>query len=233
MRILVSGPTVYSRCVSTFLLTITKATNATASAPISLKKSQLFPAWNPQRSRSLIRSSGVVFRAVLHSKITRFLPPSNRARPPTRRSVRNIFEPWASPSSPDVIARWKNSLDKPRVLIVSEAFGRKFYPGQNPIGQRIKYGSADSKNPWMEIVGVVGNVKFKSFRQDPDAQPVFYGPLLQSEVIINMSVIVRTRSDPHLVRPAFRSGAHGPIRTRRHLASTRHSRAAGVLSAGP
>ncbi|MGH9747502.1 MAG: ABC transporter permease [Candidatus Acidiferrales bacterium] len=89
-----------------------------------------------------------------------------------------------------------DTLDKPRVVMVSEAFARKFYPGENPLGKRIKYGRADSKNPWMEIVGVTGNIKFNSLRQDSSAEPVFYGPLLQSEVIINMSVIVRTRIAP-------------------------------------
>jgi putative ABC transport system permease protein len=84
--------------------------------------------------------------------------------------------------------------DAPRVVMVSEAFARRFWPGENPIGKRIKYGPADSTQPWMEVVGVVGNIKFESLRQDPDAQPVFYGPLLQSEVIENMSVIVRTRA---------------------------------------
>ena len=90
-----------------------------------------------------------------------------------------------------------DSLESPHVLMVSEAFAKKFFPGESAIGKRIKYGgSADSKNPWMEIVGVVGNIKFNSLRQDASAEPVFYGPLLQSEVIINMSVIVRTRSAP-------------------------------------
>ena len=81
--------------------------------------------------------------------------------------------------------------DAPRVVMVSEAFARRFWPGENPIGKRIKYGPANSTQPWMEVVGVVGNIKFESLRQDPDAQPVFYGPLLQSEVIENMSVIVQ------------------------------------------
>ena len=90
-----------------------------------------------------------------------------------------------------------DTLDKPRVVMVSEAFARKYYPGESPLGKRIRYSrSADSKMPWMEIVGVVGNIKFNSLRQDADAQPVFYGPLLQSEVIINMSVIARTRPSP-------------------------------------
>src|SRR5262249_7658610 len=45
-----------------------------------------------------------------------------------------------------------DTLDKPRVVIVSDAFARKFYPAQSPLGKRIKYGPPDSKNPWMEIV---------------------------------------------------------------------------------
>ena len=42
------------------------------------------------------------------------------------------------------------------VAIVSEGFARRFFPGQEAIGKRIKQGG-----PWMEIVGVVGNVKYR------------------------------------------------------------------------
>ena len=90
----------------------------------------------------------------------------------------------------------RDRADAPRVVMVSEAFARRFWPGENPIGKRIKYGPANSTEPWMEVAGVAGNIKFESLRQDPDAQPVFYGPLMQSEVIENMSVIVRTRAAP-------------------------------------
>ena len=40
------------------------------------------------------------------------------------------------------------------VAIVSEGFARRFFPDQDAIGKRIRQG-----DPWMEIVGVVGNVK--------------------------------------------------------------------------
>jgi predicted permease len=98
----------------------------------------------------------------------------------------------------------QDSLDAPRVLIVGESFARHFWPGQNPIGKRLKYGPADSSNPWMEVVGVAGNVKFRSLRQDPAESPVLYGPLLQSEVIENMSLIVRTKTDPGAMIPVLR-----------------------------
>ena len=98
----------------------------------------------------------------------------------------------------------RDTLAAPRVVIVSEAFARRYWPGQSPLGKRVKYGPADSPSPWMEVVGVVGNIKYNSLRQDPNTEPVFYGPLLQSEVIINMSLIVRTRSAPDAMLPTLR-----------------------------
>jgi ABC-type antimicrobial peptide transport system permease subunit len=80
--------------------------------------------------------------------------------------------------------------------MVSESFARRYWPGQDAIGKRIRYGGADSTNPWMQVIGVAGNVKYNSLRQDPEAEPVIYGALLQSEVIINMSLVVRTHNSP-------------------------------------
>jgi predicted permease len=90
----------------------------------------------------------------------------------------------------------EDTLDTPRVVIVSETFARRFWPGENPIGKRLKYGTLDSENPWMQVVGIAGNIKFESLRQDPGSDAVLYAPLLQSEVIMNMSVIVRTGPQP-------------------------------------
>jgi putative ABC transport system permease protein len=43
------------------------------------------------------------------------------------------------------------------VAIVSESLAAKFWPGQNPIGKRIKYGLPESKTPWLEIIGIAGD----------------------------------------------------------------------------
>jgi predicted permease len=89
-----------------------------------------------------------------------------------------------------------DSLSASGVVMVSESFARRYWPGRDPVGKRIRYGGADSSNPWLQVIGVVGNVKYNSLRQDPEAEPVIYGALLQSEVIINMSLVVRTRNSP-------------------------------------
>jgi predicted permease len=90
----------------------------------------------------------------------------------------------------------RDSVSASGTVMVSESFAHRYWSGQDPIGKRIKYGAADSTSPWMQIIGVAGNIKYNSLRQDPEAEPVIYGALLQSEVIINMSLVVRTHSSP-------------------------------------
>jgi hypothetical protein len=45
------------------------------------------------------------------------------------------------------------------VVIVNEAFARRHWPGENPLGKRIKYGRPESDYPWMEVVGVAADVR--------------------------------------------------------------------------
>jgi putative ABC transport system permease protein len=101
----------------------------------------------------------------------------------------------------------QDNLTAPRVVMVNESFARRFWPGENPIGKRLKFGIGDSKPPvypWMDVVGVVKDAKFDSLRQDPADSPVVYAPLLQSEVIINMSILVRTKVPTAAMIPELR-----------------------------
>jgi predicted permease len=63
----------------------------------------------------------------------------------------------------------------PLVAIVNQAFARRFWPGRNPLGQR--FGTAGSEGPFMEVVGVVPDGKYRSFTEEPT--PYFYYPSLQ------------------------------------------------------
>ena len=93
----------------------------------------------------------------------------------------------------------RDSIKSRLVVMVSQSFAHRYWPGQEAVGKRLKYGPEDSTNPWVEVIGVAGNVKYNSLRQDPGSEPVIYGALLQSEVIINMSLIVRTRTAPEVM----------------------------------
>ena len=56
------------------------------------------------------------------------------------------------------------------VILVNETFARRFWPGENPIGKRIKPGEYNSKEAWIEVAGVVGDVKLNGLDEDSKAE---------------------------------------------------------------
>jgi predicted permease len=70
----------------------------------------------------------------------------------------------------------RDTPSSPPVTVVNEAFARKFFPKQNPIGQH--FGMGDPKYAGeMEIVGIVQDAKYQDARQP--AYPTFFMPFLQ------------------------------------------------------
>jgi predicted permease len=69
------------------------------------------------------------------------------------------------------------------VAIINEALAKRFFPGTNPLGHAIKLGPAEDRSvPWLDVVGVVGNVKTVSVFQEMGyvQTPTVYRPLLQT-----------------------------------------------------
>ena len=88
----------------------------------------------------------------------------------------------------------------PEALIVSERVASRFWPGQDPIGKRIKFGALDSRSPWMAIVGVVGEVKYRGLPDNPTADPDVYIPFADRNA--QVPVVVRGNVPPSsLVSP--------------------------------
>ncbi len=81
----------------------------------------------------------------------------------------------------------------PPVVIVNEAFARKYFPKENPLGRHIKISRGQQTAPWSEIVGVTANIKEFSGQTAP--RPHLFEPLLQ-EPSETVKIIVRTRGDP-------------------------------------
>jgi predicted permease len=53
------------------------------------------------------------------------------------------------------------------VIILSESLAARCFRGEDAIGKRVKWGIRESKSPWMTVVGVAGDVKDGSLRDDP------------------------------------------------------------------
>ncbi len=80
----------------------------------------------------------------------------------------------------------------PKVVIVNEAFAKKFNLGRDAVGKRMSSGR--SKELDREIVGVVQNAAYSSVKQD--VPPLFFTPYRQDEEIGSLYFYVRTSLDP-------------------------------------
>jgi putative ABC transport system permease protein len=87
-------------------------------------------------------------------------------------------------------------------VIVSASVARRFWPDQSPIGKRIKRGPPSSSNPWLEIVGVVGETKYRGLPRNPTADPDLYFPALDRSP---QPIVIRTGVDPTTVTAAVRA----------------------------
>ncbi len=90
----------------------------------------------------------------------------------------------------------------PRVAAVNTAFASALFPGEDPVGRRVRLGRA-TQEEWAEIVAVVASVHHDALDLAPG--PEVYVPFAQRVVVAN-SLIVRTAVDPALVATAVREG---------------------------
>jgi putative ABC transport system permease protein len=82
-----------------------------------------------------------------------------------------------------------DTKDSMLVIIVNEAFVRRFFGGRNPIGQRIVLDQEDNKTTTLEIVGVVASSHHETLAAE--AQPEFYIPHTQDPTR-RMDIVLRT-----------------------------------------
>jgi predicted permease len=85
-----------------------------------------------------------------------------------------------------------------RVTIVNDAFARRFFPGEDPVGRRFKEGGPDAKDAWITIVGVVGDMHRQGLEKQP--VPEFFFPSSEP----TMDIAVRTSAEPSTVAPEVR-----------------------------
>jgi putative ABC transport system permease protein len=83
---------------------------------------------------------------------------------------------------PQLRGRYFTDADKAGaqlVLIVNRALAQHYWPGQDPIGKRMRIGTQEMKTPWLTIVGEVADVKLSS--PDETTKEEYYEPVDQAE----------------------------------------------------
>src|SRR5205814_8988090 len=64
----------------------------------------------------------------------------------------------------------QDKIDTTPTVVITEKTARHFWPGENPIGKRLKPGSSTSQNPWREVIGVVKDVRQNDCIAEPKLQ---------------------------------------------------------------
>ncbi len=96
--------------------------------------------------------------------------------------------------------------DAPQALIINRAMAEKYWPNENAVGKRVTFEDKPAEKDWLTVVGVVGDVKDKP--DSSGAEPAFWWSSLQVP-FRNMSLVVRTGSDPQLLVDAVRAKVRG------------------------
>lgn len=98
----------------------------------------------------------------------------------------------------------RDTPGSPLVALISESFAKRKFPGQDPIGRRLRAGPNIDGGQWSTIVGVVGDVKQVSLAfSDPDA---FYTSTTQWSWVDNVqSLVVRTQGNAAALAPAIQN----------------------------
>jgi putative ABC transport system permease protein len=94
-----------------------------------------------------------------------------------------------------------------RVTLVNRQMAERFWPGQDPVGKRLKAKSMEwNDTPWLTVIGVVGNVRHWGLEQEPPAEHyVLYRQ--RPEFTLVMAVVVRG-GDSSQIMPAVRERVH-------------------------
>ena len=68
-----------------------------------------------------------------------------------------------------------DGTSRPRVAILSEATARAYFPGEDPIGRRIRFDGRNDESSWLTVVGVANNVRGRI--ESDDFQRLLYLPM--------------------------------------------------------
>lgn len=89
------------------------------------------------------------------------------------------------------------------VAVINEAMAARLFPAGDAVGRRIRTGPTPARNPWMTVVGVVGNVRHTGLDQTP--APELYIPHRQGPPVTPF-LVLRTSGSPEAIVDTVRAG---------------------------
>jgi putative ABC transport system permease protein len=96
----------------------------------------------------------------------------------------------------------RDHAEAPPVVIINETLARLGWPGEDPIGRRMRAGDENSTAPWMTVVGVIRDARRADVTKA--IRPELYRCALQATPRTQM-LVVRTAGEPAAIFPALRN----------------------------
>jgi putative ABC transport system permease protein len=87
-------------------------------------------------------------------------------------------------------------------VIINEALARTFWNEADPLGRRMKFGDPDGTQPWLTVIGIVGNVR--GFTIEQAIEPEAHTPFTQDPPG-EAYIVVRATRDPEAVTGSLRT----------------------------
>ena len=142
------------------------------------------------------------------SRAVRPLPPAQQPSMQVRVVTPDYFDTMGIPLLRGRVLDRRDVHGAPPAMVISESAARRYFPGEDPLGQFITLGMGRGEGkPRVggEVVGVVGDVKDSGL--DQQNRPECYVPYAQVPVP-TMDVVLRTSTPPRSLVPAVEKAVH-------------------------
>jgi predicted permease len=130
--------------------------------------------------------------------------PTNDGNPGSGAEYRvatpNYFSTMGIPLISGRVFEERDNLAASTVCVINETMARTYWRGEDPVGRRIKLGMNPEQQPWITIIGVIGDVRHVAIEAPP--RPEVYRPYAQNP-LGSPFLVIRVEGDPAPLLPAM------------------------------
>ena len=109
-----------------------------------------------------------------------------------RSATPNYFSTMGIPLRAGRVFDERDGANSTSITLINETMARRFWPGGDAVGKRIKLGENAAQAPWITVVGVVGDVRHAGMDAQPFAE--IYRPYAVNPLGAPM-LVIRTAAD--------------------------------------
>ncbi len=95
----------------------------------------------------------------------------------------------------------QDNRGEPLLVVINETMARRFWPGEDAVGRRLKWGGPESERSWMTVIGVVADMRRGGIEREPVPEMFVANSYLAAS---SMDLLVRMTTEPLQTAAAVR-----------------------------